>query len=127
MFIFLASTIVLLWVAYLLREVVTITFADMVNKLGGAALGMALGGFIMGLVVLLLFRFTTMPVEIPGGLDRPQLAEVAAAYRDESSSRQSIAKTMEGSPLASFLIREIPALPGFLPQDFDPARELTFR
>ena len=126
-FIFLASAAVVLWVAYLLREAVTITFADMVSKLGGAALGIVLGGLLMGLVVLLLFRFTTVPVEIPVGLERTQLATVAQAYRSQSPSRQSMAETLEGSALASFLIREIPALPGFIPSDFDPARELAFR
>ncbi|MBI4297739.1 MAG: CvpA family protein [Chloroflexi bacterium] len=127
LFIFLATAAVVIWAAYLLKNVVSISFAEVVSRLGGASLGMAVGILLMGIVIILLFRFATMPVEIPKGLQRAQLVEVARAYRAESSPRQAMGNALEGSALSSFMIREIPSLPGFLPADFDPARELAFR
>lgn len=104
----------------------TLGLAAMVDRLGGVALGLVLGGAIAGALIIAMARFTynfTLPEEGIAGT----LVERTPLVRVEDT-REGVRNTLTGSRLVPVFIKVVDALPGdalgFVPSDFRVALDL---
>jgi membrane protein required for colicin V production len=93
--IFIVVVIVSLIVASLLSKFLSLLLLGWVDKLGGAALGFVIGGFICGAILTLFAKYN-----FPG-----------------------MAGTIHDSSLASFFVEHFNMVLPFLPKEFDSARQ----
>ncbi len=93
--IFAAVVIVSLIVASLLSKFLSLLFLGFIDKLGGAALGFVIGGFICGALLTLITKYNFTGME----------------------------GSIHNSALASFFVNRFNMVLPFLPKEFDSARQ----